>query len=80
MKIFRRSIFAIKDINKGEILTDKNIKRIRPGYGIEPKYYKTLIGKRSHYNFKSEEPITKKIFKNNYFNKSHLDGLIKFLD
>ena len=63
MKIFRRSIFAIKDINKGEILTDKNIKRIRPGYGIEPKYYKTLIGKRSHYSFKSGEPITKKIFK-----------------
>ena len=35
-KIFRRSIFVIKNIKKGETLTKNNIKKIRPGYGLSP--------------------------------------------
>jgi pseudaminic acid synthase len=42
--VFRRSIYAIKDIAVGEKLTPDNIKIIRPGYGAVPKYYETLIG------------------------------------
>lgn len=59
-KNFRRSIFAIKDIKKGEIITKKNIKRIRPGNGLAPKYYYKLINKKSKFNIKKGEPITKK--------------------
>ena len=46
MKLFRRSIFAIKNI-KGELLSKENIKRIRPGHGISPSYYDKLLGKKS---------------------------------
>ena len=42
--IFRRSIFCVADIKKGERLTEDNIRVIRPGYGMAPKFYKDLIG------------------------------------
>jgi len=43
---FRRSIYAIKDIKKGERLTENNIKSIRPGFGLKPKYWnKALLSK-----------------------------------
>ena len=45
-KCFRRSIYVIKDIKKGELLTEKNIRRIRPGYGMSPKHYESLLGKK----------------------------------
>ncbi len=41
---FRRSIFVVQDIRKGERLTDKNIRVIRPNYGLAPKYMKEVIG------------------------------------
>ena len=44
---FRRSIYASKEIKKGEVLSEKNIKIIRPGYGLEPKYFKNIIGKKA---------------------------------
>lgn len=60
-KIYRRSIFAVKDIVKGEKLTSVNIKRIRPGNGIEPKYYNSILGKKSPYDIKAGTPIKKNL-------------------
>jgi N-acetylneuraminate synthase len=54
---FRRSIYAIKDIQAGEILTTENIKRIRPGYGLAPKYYHEIIGKKAAKALKRGEPL-----------------------
>lgn len=45
--IFRRSIYAAKDIEKGEVLTKDNIRRVRPGYGLAPKYYEKILGKKA---------------------------------
>lgn len=45
--VFRRSIFAVKDIRKGEAFTQENIRCIRPGYGAKPKYYEKIIGRLS---------------------------------
>ena len=43
--IFRKSVFAVEDIKAGSIFSENNIRVIRPGYGLPPKYYKDLLGK-----------------------------------
>ena len=47
----KRSIYVVKKIKKGEILNDKNIKIIRPSYGLSPKYYDKVLGKKAKRNF-----------------------------
>ncbi|WP_044410341.1 pseudaminic acid synthase [Thiomicrospira microaerophila] len=42
---FRRSLYFVKDILKGEVISAEHIKSIRPGYGLVPKYTKQVIGK-----------------------------------
>jgi len=60
---FRRSIYVIKDIKKGEKFSKKNIKVIRPGYGVEPKYFEKLIKKKSLFDIKSQTPIKRSLLK-----------------
>jgi pseudaminic acid synthase len=65
-KKFRRSIFSIKNIRAGEIFTTKNIKKIRPGYGLSPVLYESVLGKKSLRDIKAFDPI-----KANMIRKSH---------
>ena len=55
--VFRRSIFAVKDIAEGECFTEENLRVIRPGYGIAPKYLTALLGRKSRRNIRMGEPI-----------------------
>ncbi|MCS7180327.1 MAG: pseudaminic acid synthase, partial [bacterium] len=54
---YRRSLFAVKDIKKGEIFTEENIKSIRPSFGIATKYIKKILGKKAKKNIKRGTPL-----------------------
>jgi pseudaminic acid synthase len=60
---FRRSIYAISDIKKGEKFNKKNIRIIRPGFGLQPIYFEKLINKKSPCNIKRETPLKKSLLK-----------------
>jgi pseudaminic acid synthase len=52
-----RSLFVNEDIKKGEKITEKNIRSVRPGYGLHPKYYENIIGKTAKKDMKKGEPL-----------------------
>jgi pseudaminic acid synthase len=56
--LFKRSIYVVKDIQAGEKFTEENIRVIRPGDGLEPKYYERVLGKISDKNFIKGTPLT----------------------
>ena len=62
-KVFRRSIFVVKNIKRGQIFDKTNIRRIRPGQGLEPKYYEKILGKKSPINLYRGNPLKKNILK-----------------
>tara|TARA_B110000483_G_C18111141_1_gene509738 strand:- start:58 stop:1074 length:1017 start_codon:yes stop_codon:yes gene_type:complete len=63
-KIFRRSIFTTKDIKKGEKFSKDNIRVVRPGYGLAPKYYNIILNKKSPINILKNEPLKSNALKN----------------
>lgn len=54
----RRSLYAKKDVKKGDILSNDNIGSYRPGYGLEPKYWDDIIGKTSGRDIKKGDILT----------------------
>ncbi|MFA6568254.1 MAG: pseudaminic acid synthase [Victivallales bacterium] len=57
-RVLRRSLFAVKDIKKGEELTMENVRSIRPAYGIPPKYFDKVIGRKARENIKFGTPLS----------------------
>ncbi|MCK1995368.1 pseudaminic acid synthase [Peribacillus muralis] len=53
---FRRSIYIVKDLKAGDVLTKENLRVIRPGYGLAPKYYEHLLGKKVDKEIKAGTP------------------------
>lgn len=58
----RRSVFAVLDIKAGELLSEENIRVIRPGCGMKPKYYSRALGKRALRDIERGEPIAFGLF------------------
>lgn len=59
---FRRSLFAVKDIKKGEIITEENIRSIRPSMGLKPKNYSDLLGKVATCDIAYGSPLSMEMF------------------
>lgn len=59
--VFRRSLFVVKDINEGEKITRENIRCIRPGYGLLPKYLGNVLGKKAKENIERGTPLSWKL-------------------
>lgn len=55
---FRRSLYIIEDIKSGEIFTNKNIKSIRPGFGLQPKHLEAFVGQRAACEIKRGTPVS----------------------
>ncbi len=58
---FRKSIFVTEDIKKGEKFTELNIKVIRPGYGMKPKYYPEILGKTATCDIERGTPLSQEL-------------------
>ena len=60
--IFRRSLYVVKDIAAGEVFTHQNVRSIRPGYGVAPKFLKDVIGKESKTTLLAGTALAKEFF------------------
>lgn len=57
-KDFSRSLYVVKDIKAGEVITEENVRSIRPGFGLHPKYFKGILGKKVNKNIKRGERLS----------------------
>lgn len=55
---FSRSLYIAENIKAGEIFTDKNLRSVRPGFGLHPKYYNEIIGKKSNQDLDKGTPMS----------------------
>lgn len=54
---FSRSLYIAEDIKSGEIFTEKNLRSVRPGFGLHPKYYNQLLGKKATTHLEKGTPM-----------------------
>ena len=59
--IYRRSLYIVQDMKKGELFTPENVRRIRPGYGLSPAHYESTLGKRAAADISAGTPVSRKL-------------------
>ena len=57
-KQFKRSIYISRDMIEGEEFTEENLRIIRPGFGLEPKYFERILGKKIRKSVVQGTPLT----------------------
>ena len=62
--VFGRSLFVVKDVKRGDNISPENIRSIRPGYGLHPKYYNELMGKRFKTTIERGTPLDWELIEN----------------
>lgn len=60
---FSRSLFIVKDVKEGELLTEENIKSIRPDFGMHTRYYNDILGKKARVNIEKGTPLNWSLIK-----------------
>ncbi|MCD6468894.1 MAG: pseudaminic acid synthase, partial [Thermoplasmata archaeon] len=60
-RVFRRSLFVVKDMKAGDVFTEDNVRSIRPGYGLPPKFLKEVLGRQAAGNLKRGTPLEWKL-------------------
>jgi N-acetylneuraminate synthase len=60
-KVLRRSLYFVKDLPEGHVIKPGDIRRIRPGMGLAPKYFDEVVGLSIKNNVTRGQPVTKKI-------------------
>jgi len=60
-RAFSRSLYVVQDIKKGEIISEKNVRSIRPGFSLAPKYLNTLIGKKANKSLEKGDRLTENL-------------------
>lgn len=61
-KDFCRSLYVVEDIKVGDVLSEKNLRSIRPGFGMHPKFYNEVLGKKVKYSIEKGTPLDSKYF------------------
>ena len=57
-RVYRRSIFVVKDTKKGELFSIDNVRSIRPGYGLHTRYLEDIVGKKAEFDIKRGTPLS----------------------
>ena len=63
---FRRSLYVVQDLNAGDLLTRNNLRSIRPGHGLAPKYLDVLLGKRVRVDVSRGTPVNWNMLSDHY--------------
>lgn len=56
-RLLGRSLFVVKDVKAGEFFSEENVKSIRPGYGLNPKHLKDILGKKAKQDIQRGTPV-----------------------
>lgn len=59
---FRRSLYISQDMNIGDVFTPNNLRIVRPGFGLAPKYYTKILGKTIQRNARKGTPVSWELF------------------
>jgi len=57
-RVFRRSLYVVKDMKQGEVFTEENVRSIRPGYGLPVKYLREILGRSVSRDVVVGEPVS----------------------